>query len=138
MVSGKDKIAEILSHMSTQDSKDILNSISKENNQLADDIKELMFTFDDVLDLSENDMQLLHKKIQTNDLLLATKGASDEIKDKLFSGISVRKKTMLIEELELAGKVKRSDVEDARQRIMNILREMIEQGEVSLDDEWIE
>jgi flagellar motor switch protein FliG len=138
MISGKDKIAKILSHMSTQDSKEILESISMKNNQLADEIKELMFTFDDILDLSVNDMQILHKKIQTNDLLLAVKDSSDEIKDKLFSGVSNRKKTIFVEEFELIGKVKRSDIEAARQRIMDTIREMVEQGEISLDDEWVE
>ena len=138
MISGKDKIAEILSHMNTQDSKQILESINTKNNQLAGEIKELMFIFDDILDFTINDMQLIHKKIQTNDLLLAAKGSSSELIDKLFSGVSQRKKTMLVEEFELIGQVKRSDVEEARQRIMNTIREMIETGEISLDDEWVE
>jgi flagellar motor switch protein FliG len=138
VIFGKEKIAKILSRMKTQDSKKILESISTKNIQLSDEIRELMFTFEDIVDFTTKDMELLHKKIDTNDLLLALKGASDQLKEKLFSGISDRKKAILTEEFELMGKVKRSDVEEARQHIMDIVRKMIEDGEVSLDDEWIE
>lgn len=135
---GKEKIAKILSNMKTKDSKQILGSISEKDTQLADEIRDLMITFEDIMELTEKEMQLLHKKIDSNDLLLAVKGASDELRDKLFSGLSERKKTILSEELELIGKVKLSDVEEARLRIVDVVREMIERGEISLDDEWVE
>lgn len=138
MIFGKEKIAKILSRMKTKDSKKILESITSKNSQLADEIRELMFTFEDIINFTTQDMQLLHKNIDTNDLLLAMKGVSDELKEKLLSGISSNKKNILTEELELLGKVKISDVEAARQRIMEIIREKIEKGEISLDDEWVE
>ncbi len=138
MMFGKEKIAKILSRMNSQDSKKILEYIASKNTQLSSEVRELMFTFEDILELTSKDMQLLHKKIDTNDLLLSLKGASDELKDKLFSGISTKKKMILTEEFELMGKVKKSDVEEARQRIMDIVRDMIERGEISLDDEWVE
>ncbi|WP_373069706.1 FliG C-terminal domain-containing protein [Sulfurimonas sp.] len=138
MIFGKEKIAKILSRMKTQDSKKILDTISTKNIQLSNEIRELMFTFEDIMDLTTKDMQLLHKKIDTNDLLLAMKGLSDELKEKLLSGISSNKKTLLLEDFELMGKVKLSDVESSRQKIMDVIREMIETGEISLDDEWIE
>lgn len=135
---GKEKIAKILSRMSSQDSKKILEYIASKNTQLSSEVRELMFTFEDILELTSKDMELLHKKIDTNDLLLSLKGTSDELKDKLFSGISTKKKMILTEEFELMGKVKKSDVEQARQRIMDTVREMMERGEISLDDEWVE
>lgn len=124
--------------MSTQDSQKILETIASKNSQLADEIKELMFTFEDILDFTAKDMQLIHKNLDTNDLLLAMKGTSGELKDKLLSGISSKKKSNLLEDLELMGKVKRSEVDDARGRIMDTVRKMLETGEVSLDDEWVE
>ena len=137
MIHGKDKLAKILTRMDTQDSQQILSSITSQNNQLALGIKQLMFSFDEILQLHDADMQALHKRIQKEDLLLALKGASDEIKNKLFLGVSSRKKAMLIDELEFMGKVKKSDVLQARQRIMQTVYEMVQTGEISLDDEHI-
>lgn len=138
MSFGKEKVAEILSHMKTDESKKILDTIQTENSELADEIRQMMFTFENILELCEKDMQQLHKRIDSKDLLLAMKGASDEIKEKLLSGISSNKKSMLIDDLEVMGKVKLSDVEESRQRIMDTVREMIEAGDISLDDEWVE
>jgi len=138
MIFGKEKIAKILSRMNIKDSKKILESIAVKNNQLADEIEKLMFTFEDIIDLSVKDIQLLHSKIKTDDLLLALKGTNDELREKLFSGVSNNRKTVLTQEFELMGKVKLVDVEKARQKIMDTIREMIELGEISLDDEWVE
>lgn len=138
MIFGKEKVAKILSRLKTPDSKRILQTIALKNGKLADEIRELMFTFEDLVALSERDMQLLHAKIDKNDLLLSMKGATHELREHLLSGISTKKKTMLSEELELMGAVKRSDVEAARQRMTEMVRDMIESGEISLDDEWIE
>ena len=135
---GKEKIAKILSRMGSKDSKKILEDIASKNAQLSSEVRELMFTFEDILELTSKDMELLHKKIETEDVLLSMKGAGDDLKNKLLSGISNKKKTILSEELELMGKVKKSDVEQARQRIMDTLREMIDRGEISLDDDWVE
>lgn len=138
MVHGKEKIAKILSRMKAQDSRKILDTIQVKNSELADEIRDMMFSFEDIIELSEKDMQLLHKQIDSKDLLLSMKGADDEIKEKLLNGISSNKKSILLEDLEMMGKVKLSDVQDARQRIMDIVREMIEAGKISLDDEWVE
>lgn len=138
MILGKKKIANILSRLGIAEAKKILASIETKNAKLADEIRDLMFSFEDVLNLSEKDMNEVHQKIDKNDLLLAMKGASDELKEKLLTGMSSRRREMLIEELELMGKVKRKDVEAAQQRIADVVRKMIEIGEVSLDDEWVE
>jgi flagellar motor switch protein FliG len=138
MIHGKEKVAKILSRMNTQDSKKILETIALKNSQLADEIKELMFTFEDILEFTQKDMQLIHKNLDTNDLLLAMKGINDELKEQLLCGISSKKRSNLLEDLELLGKVRKSDVEDARQRILDTIRQMLESGEVSLDDEWVE
>jgi flagellar motor switch protein FliG len=138
MIPGKEKIAKILSRLGMPDSGKVLEAIAEQNGQLAEEIRELMFTFEDLSELTERDMLLLHKQIDQNDLLLAMKGTSNELKEKLLTGISAKKRVLLTEELELMGKVKRSDVEAARRRITELVYEMIERGEISLDDEWIE
>ena len=124
--------------MGIADAKKILASIKIENGKLADEIRELMFSFEDVLNISEKEMQEVHQKIDKNDLLLAMKGASEELKEKLLTGMSAKRREMFTEELELMGKVKRKDVEASQQRIVDVLREMIDKGELSLDDEWVE
>ena len=138
MILGKNKLAKILSRMGIADAKKILASIDTENGKLADEIRELMFSFEDVLNLSEKEMEEVHQKIDKNDLLLAMKGASEELKETLLTGMSAKRREMFREDLELMGKVKRKDVEAAQQRIADVLREMIEKGELSLDDEWVE
>ena len=138
MIFGKEKIAKILSRLGMPDSGKVLETIAAQNGQLAEEIRELMFTFEDLSELTERDMLLLHKKIDQNDLLLAMKGAGDELKEKLLTGISSKKRVLLTEEMELMGKVRRSDVEAARRRITDLVYELIERGEISLDDEWIE
>ena len=138
MILGKNKLAKILSRMGIADAKKILASIKIENGKLADEIRELMFSFEDVLNLSEKEMEEVHQKIDKKDLLLAMKGASEELKEKLLTGMSAKRREMFTEDLELMGKVKRKDVEAAQQRIADVLREMIEKGELSLDDEWVE
>ncbi|MDX1295865.1 MAG: FliG C-terminal domain-containing protein [Sulfurimonadaceae bacterium] len=138
MIFGKEKIAKILSRLGMPDSGKVLDAIAAHNGQLAEEIRELMFSFEDLSELTERDMLLLHKKIDQNDLLLAMKGAGDELKEKLLTGISSKKRVLLTEEMELMGKVRRSDVEAARRRITDLVYELIERGEISLDDEWIE
>jgi flagellar motor switch protein FliG len=138
MMHGKEKIAKILSHMRSKDSKVILSDIASKDDKLADEIEQMMFTFEDILEFSAKDIQLLHKNIDKNDLLLAMKGLSPQLTDKLLSGVSSNKKTTILEDLEQMGKVKLSEVESARLHIMDIIRKMIEAGEISLDDEWIE
>ena len=138
MLWGKEKVAKILSRLGTSDAKKILESIAAQDASLADEIRELMFTFEDLPDLGESDMRRLHAKVDPNDLLLALKGSSREMQTKLLSGISAKKRQMINEELELMGRVKRSDVEAARRRLLDVVRKMIDNGELSLDDEWIE
>ncbi|MGM0533701.1 MAG: FliG C-terminal domain-containing protein [Campylobacterota bacterium] len=138
MPSDKEKVAQILNHMGTDDAKNLLNSIASNDDKLADDLKELMFTFDTLLKLGAEDIGKLHQKIDKNDLLLAMKGSSARHRKKLLEGLSARKKQLLSEEFELMGKVRRSDAETAKNRVIQTLRQMIEQGSISLDDEWVE
>ncbi len=138
MISGKEKVAKILSRMNSHDSSTTLDIIASKDAHLAQELKDLMFVFEDVLYLETKDIELLHKKINSDDLLLSMKGMSEDVRDKLLSGVSQKKKSMLLEDLKMMGKVKLSDVEAARQRILDIIRKMIERGEISIDDEWIE
>ncbi len=135
---GIKKVAKILSRLGMGDAKDILEDIEAKDKKLAQRIRELMFGFEDLLTLNEKELLVLHQKIDKKELLLALKGASTELKEKFLAGMSSRQRELFLEELELMGKVKRKDVEAAQQRIAELVRTMIENGEISPGDAWIE
>lgn len=128
----------MLSQMPQAELDRTLEGIAATDAKLAAEIKALMYTFDDLLDVDEKDMPKLHQKANQNDLLLAMKGAGAAITAKLLSGVSDRRKKMLLEEFKLLGKVKRSDVDAAKGRIAETLRRLVESGEISLDEQWVE
>lgn len=138
MIPGKEKIAKILSRLASKEAKKVLAYIAKKNSRLSSDIEELMFEFEDVIMFSQKEMQLLHQKIDTDDLVLALKGLDESQREALLRGLSAKRQAMILSELELTGAVKLKEVEAARQRIADTAREMIEKGEIAPGEEWIE
>ena len=138
MRGNKERVAKILSRMTPEDAQKVLAYIADRNMPLSQRLKELMFGFEEVTMLSEKEMQLLHRKIDTRDLLLALKGLDESQQGMLLRGISAKRKAMILSELELTGAVKAKDVEAARQRIADVARAMIESGEISPGEAWIE
>ncbi len=138
MWGNKERVAKILSRLAPEDARKVLAYIADRNAGLSATLKELMFGFEDVTMLSEKEMQLLHQRIDSRDLVLALKGLDDAQKETMLRGMSAKRKATILSELELTGKVKAKDVEAARQRIADIAREMIEAGEISPGEAWIE
>lgn len=138
MITGKEKIAKILSRLASKEAKKVLAYIAEKNSRLSAQIEELMFGFEDVTMLSDKEMQLLHQKIDTHDLVLALKGLDESQTEALLRGLSAKRKELVLSELELTGAVKLKEVEAARQRIADAAREMIEKGEITPGEEWIE
>ena len=130
-VSGGAKtIAEILNLIDTSAEKNILQSLEAEDSDLAAEVKNMMFVFDDLILLDDRSIQRLLKEVETKDLSMALKAASDEVKNKIFANVSERVSVMIQEEMEFMGPTRLSDVEAAQGRIVEAVRRLEEEGQV--------
>lgn len=129
-VGGVESVAEILNSMDKASETRILATIEESNPDLAEQIRELMFTFEDLVLIDSRQMQTVLKEVDQADLTLALKTASDAIKELIFSAMSSRAAEMLKEDLEVMGPVKVSDVESAQQKMIQIVRKMEESGKL--------
>lgn len=130
-VSGGAKaIADILNLVETSAEKNILQTLEAENAELAAEIKNMMFVFDDIILLDDRSVQRLLKEVETKDLSIALKAASDEVKSKIYSNVSERVSMMIQEEMEFMGPMRLSDVEAAQQKIVESVRRLEEEGQI--------
>lgn len=130
-ISGGTKmVAEILNLIESSTEKAILESIETENPELAAEIKNLMFVFEDINLLDNRSMQRMLKEVETKDLAIALKAASEEIKAKIFSNVSERVAEMIKEEIEFMGPMRLSDVEAAQQKIVETVRRLQDEGQI--------
>lgn len=127
---GAKALAEILNLIDTSAEKNVLQSMEAGDPDLAAEIKNMMFVFDDIVLLDDRSVQRLLKEIETKDLSLALKAASDEVKSKIFSNVSERVSVMIKEEMEFMGPTRLSDVEAAQARIVEAIRRLEEEGQI--------
>ncbi|EQD33289.1 flagellar motor switch protein FliG [mine drainage metagenome] len=109
-----------------------MEQVAKSDEALAARIEELVFVFDNLLDLDDRGMQELLRNVQSDQLLLALKGADEEMKEKIFKNMSQRAGETLKEDLEAKGPVKVSEVENAQKEILKIARKLAESGAIAL------
>ena len=130
-VSGGTKtIAEILNLVDTSTEKNILQALEAEDSELAMEIKNMMFVFEDIVLLDDRAIQRVLREVETKDLSIALKAANDEVKQKIFSNVSERVSVMIQEEMEYMGPMRLSDVEAAQQGIVEAIRRLEEQGQI--------
>ncbi|MBM3326355.1 MAG: flagellar motor switch protein FliG [Calditrichaeota bacterium] len=134
--------AEMLNMVGTRFEKNILNGIARENPNLAVEIKNLMFVFEDLITLDDRSIQRILKEVDNKDLAMALKACSEELKKKILSNMSKRASEMIIEELEYMGPVRLKEVEEVQQKIIDIVRRLEEDEEItiashSLDDQLV-
>lgn len=129
---GIEAVAEILNSSNRQTERNILDGLKDRDNELATSIKNLMFTFEDLGDLSDRDLQRILVEIEQRDLALALRAASESLKEKLLGNLSERAAQMMQEEIELMGPVRVSDVDDAQRRIIETAHMLEEAEEVVL------
>ena len=125
---GVDMVAEVLNQMDKQHEKAILEEITEQSPELADKIRQLMFVFEDLLNVDDRGIQALLKEIEHDQLAMALKTASEELKVKIFRNISSRAATMLEEDLEAMGPVRVSDVERAQMGLVQVAMRLEEEG----------
>jgi flagellar motor switch protein FliG len=127
---GVDKLAEILNQTDEASSEMILNEIEETDAEMAAQIKQKMFVFDDLVLVDDRGIQKLLRKIETVELAIALKAAPDEVKDKVFRNMSERAGAMLREEIEDLGPVRMTEVTNAQQTITGTIQEMEVKGEL--------
>ncbi len=127
---GVDRLAEILNQTDEISSELILSEIEETDAEMAAQIKQKMFVFEDLVLVDDRGFQKLLRKIETVELATALKAAPDEVKDKVFRNMSERAGAMLREEIEDLGPVRMTEVADAQQAITGIIQEMEAKGEV--------
>jgi len=118
--------ADILNLVDRATERGILEQLEEEDPDLADQIRRLMFTFDDITLVDDRGIQRVLMDIETKDLATALKTATEEVKEKVFSNLSKRKQETLKEEIEYLGPVRVSDVEQAQQQIVEVIRKLEE------------
>lgn len=131
-VGGVDKVVEILTRLEKGTEQRILNAIEEMDQQTAEKIRNLMFTFDDLLLVDNIGMQKILREIKNETLTLALKTASESIKEKIFQNISEGAADIISEDLEALGPVRLSDVEQAQRSIVRIALRLEEEGQLIL------
>jgi len=129
-IGGVKAVAEILNNVDRGAEKNILGNLERENPELATEIKKLMFVFEDALLLDDRSMQRLLKEIDTKELGMALKGASEELQEKFFRNMSSRASEMIREDMQFMGPIRLKDVEEVQQRIVDVIRRLEEDGEI--------
>jgi flagellar motor switch protein FliG len=141
-VGGISVIVDILNAIDRSTEKSILENIEMENPELADEIHRRMFIFEDITKLSNLALQRTLKEVDNDVLTMALKGASPEISAKIYSNISKRLQDLIKENMEYMGPVRVRDVEQAQQKIVNVIRKLEDEGEIEIsrggaDEEFV-
>lgn len=129
-VGGVAAVAEILNAVDRQTEEEVLSEIEEESAQMAEEIRNLMFVFEDIKAIDDRSIRELLKEISNDELTLALKGASEDLKGKFFKNLSERAATMIKEDLEIMGPVRLADVENAQQAVVKVVRRMEAEGRI--------
>lgn len=127
-LGGVEPIADMLNLMDKNTEKNIMSRVEEKDPELAEEIRKLMFTFEDLMYVDDKGIQNLLREVDNNKLVIAMKTAPDEIKQKLFKNMSNRAATLLREDLEALGPTKLSDVEKAQAEMVSKVKELEGQG----------
>lgn len=130
VAGGIKSVVEIINRVDRGTEKTIMEAMEVQDPELAEEIKKLMFVFEDIVIIDDRSVQRVLREVESQDLALALKGSSDEVNQKIFSNMSTRASDMLKEDIEFMGPVRLRDVEEAQQRIVNIIRRLEETGEI--------
>ncbi|MEX0776178.1 MAG: flagellar motor switch protein FliG [Phycisphaeraceae bacterium] len=129
-IGGVETVAEMLNLVDRTTEKGIMEGLEAEDPDLVEQIRRLMFVFEDIKAVDDKGIQAVLKEVDNDELALALKTASDELKEKIFKNMSERASQLIKEDMEFMGPVRVSDVEAAQQRIVDIVRRLEDAGEI--------
>ena len=130
IIGGVDAVVDILNSVDRGTEKNIMESLEIEAPDLADEIRKKMFVFEDILLLDDRAIQRVLRDVANDDLTLALKGGNEQVQTAIFNNMSKRLAVMIKEDMEFMGPVRMKDVEEAQQKIVNIIRKLEDAGEI--------
>ena len=130
IIGGVDAVVEVLNTVDRSTERHIMETLEIEEPELADEIRKKMFVFEDVLLLDNRAIQRVLRDVDNNDLAIAMKNANEQVQNAIFDNLSKRLAVMIKEDMEFMGPVRMKDVEEAQQKIVNIIRKLEDSGEI--------
>lgn len=130
IIGGVDAVVEILNTVDRGTEKHIMETLEIEEPELADEIRKKMFVFEDILLLDDRAIQRVLRDVDNGDLATALKGSNEEVQNAIFNNLSKRLAAMIKEDMEFMGPVRMKDVEEAQQKIVNIIRKLEDAAEI--------
>ena len=131
-IGGMTKVVDMLGNMKNNLDADILEAIEETDAEMAEEIRKLMFTFENLIALDGRSLQMILREVNNDSLTLALKTASDEMKEKIFANMSARAADMIRDDLDAMGPVRLSEVEAMQQSIVKIAMKLEEEGKLVL------
>ena len=130
IVGGVDSVVAILNTVDRGTEKHIMENLEIEEPELADEIRKKMFVFEDILMLDDRSIQRVLRDVENNELAVALKNANEDVRNAIFSNLSTRLADIIREDMEYMGPVRVKDVEEAQQKIVNIIRKLEDSAEI--------
>ena len=130
VIGGVDAVVEILNTVDRGTEKHIMETLEIEDPELADEIRKKMFVFEDILLLDDRAIQRVLRDVENSDLAIALKGSTEQVQNAIFNNLSKRLAAMIQEDMEFMGPVRMKDVEEAQQKIVNIIRKLEDSAEI--------
>ncbi len=139
---GPKVVADMLNLTGSSVEKNVLDNMDSMDPNTAESVRNLMFVFEDILKLSDREIQILLREVDQKDLVIALKSSSEELKEKVLGNMSDRVRQFVTEEMEFTGPMRLSEVEEVQLRIVQMVRQLEEQGQVTIlsgdaDDQFV-
>ena len=130
IVGGVDSVVEVLNTVDRGTEKHIMENLEIEEPELADEIRKKMFVFEDILMLDDRSIQRVLREVENSELAVALKNSNEEVQNVIFNNMSSRLADMIREDMEYMGPVRLKDVEEAQQKIVNVIRKLEDSAEI--------
>ena len=129
-IGGVNYVADIMNHTDRTTEKHIFDELNRRDPVLSENIRKLMFVFEDIVGMDDVTIQRFLREVDSQDLAIAIKGSNEDVKEVLLNNVSRRAKETILSDIEYLRNVRLRDVEEAQQRIVNIIRSLEESGEI--------
>lgn len=129
-IGGVNYVAEIMNNTDRTTEKHIFDELGKSDPELSENIRKLMFVFEDIVKLDDMTVQRVLREVDAQDLAVAIKGSNEDVKNSLLSNVSTRARESIQEDIKYLRNVRMKDVEEAQQKIVNVIRSLEEAGEI--------
>lgn len=135
---GIESLANILNRADRSTERNVIELLEVQNPQLAEEVRELMFVFEDIIKLDDKSIQRILREVDTKDLAMSLKGTKEDVKEKIYKNMSERAQAMLRDEMEYMGPVRAREVQELQTKIVGIIRTLEVSGEIIIARENVE